>query len=35
VSATSDFSMFSIVVALAGAAACLTVSNLVSERYGL
>ena len=35
VSASNDFNMFSMVVALASAAACLTVGNVVSERYGL
>ena len=32
--ATNDFSLFSMVVALASAAACLTLGNLISERYG-
>lgn len=32
--ATNDFSLFSMVVALASATACLTLGNVVSERYG-
>jgi uncharacterized membrane protein YeaQ/YmgE (transglycosylase-associated protein family) len=32
--ATNDFSLFSMVVALASAVACLTLGNLISERYG-
>lgn len=33
--AANDFSLFSVVVALASAAACLTIGNLVSTRYGV
>lgn len=32
--AANDFSLFSMVVALASAAACLTLGNVVAERYG-
>lgn len=31
----NDFSMFSLVIALASAAACLAIGNLVSNRYGV
>ena len=31
---TNDFSLFSMVVALASAVTCLTLGNLISERYG-
>lgn len=32
---TNDFSLFSMVVALASATACLAAGNLVSQRYGI
>ena len=35
VSPTNDFSTFSMVVALASAAACLAIGNLLSTRYGV
>jgi len=31
----NDFSLFSMVIALASAAGCLAISNLVSSRYGV
>lgn len=33
--ATNDFSLFSMTIALAGAAACLAVGNLLSSRFGV
>lgn len=33
--APNDFSLFSMVVALASAAGCLAIGNLVSSRYGV
>lgn len=33
--AANDFSLFSMVIALASAAGCLAISNLVSNRYGV
>lgn len=35
VSAQNEFSPFSLVVAAATAAACLTIANLLSNRYGI
>ena len=35
VSAAHEFSMFSMVVAFAGAVACLTIGNVVAQRYGV
>lgn len=35
VSASNEFSPFSMVVAIACAGACLVIGNLVSERYGV
>jgi len=31
----NDFSLFSLVIALASAAACLVIGNLVSDRFGV
>lgn len=31
----NDFSMFSLLIAMASAAACLAIGNLVSHRYGV
>lgn len=31
----NDFSLFSLVIALASAAGCLVISNLVSDRFGV
>ena len=32
--ATNDFSLFAMTIALAGAAACLAIGNLLSSRFG-
>ncbi|MND09560.1 hypothetical protein D3C83_329990 [compost metagenome] len=35
IDASNSFSLFSLVVALAAAAGCLAIGNLLSNRYGL